>query len=190
MGPANVSVVPDELTARTCSECASQRAANLHKRGVRTVLELCVGPSLPELERVYSAVGIRVVGNDIDPRWRRHYPKGQWLLGDALSMSLHGFDAVVFAPPLSRGCTGKRDDSLSVSAVEPSYRSFLERLQGFRGIAVLVLPGRSLATSWDRRQFFDLTGRIQVPFEAVPLRAGRRGIVKYYDIYLDHRSIS
>lgn len=188
----NISVVSDENTARTCEECAVQRAENLATFGVKRVLELCVGPSLVTLEKVYERFGIQVVGNDIDVRWKALYPSGHWVIGDALSVSFQGFDAVVFAPPLSQGCTGRREDSLMIDDVRPRYRDFLDKLHDFRGIAVMVLPGRSQATSWDRRQFHSLLAVCPIVYEnvtqhVVPLCLGHRRVVKYHDLYLDMR---
>jgi hypothetical protein len=181
----NTSAVSDEVTARTCWECAEQRAENLHVLGSKKVLELCVGPSLSLLERAYEKYGIEVTGNDVDRRWRNYYPRGRWVIGDALAMDYAGFDAVVFAPPLTNGCTGKREDALSVLTVQPRYLDFVRRLGGYRGVAVLVLPGRSGATSYDREEFFELLARLPVAFEVIPLKAGKRKIVKYYDVYLE-----
>jgi hypothetical protein len=180
----NLSAVSNAETARTCSECAERRAENLMLLGVQHVLELCVGPSLPVLERTYAKFGIQVTGNDIDRRWKSAYPRGKWLIGDALTLDYSQFDAVVFAPPLSRGCTGRREDSLSILEVRPSYLDFLQRVSQVKRVAVLVLPGRSLATREDREQFFYLQSQLPQPFEVIPLCAGQRQIVKYYDVYL------
>lgn len=176
----NLSVLDDDMTARTSPEAALQRAENLAVLGARTVLELCAGPSLMVLERAYAQHGIYVVGNDIDQRWIDYYPKGSWVRGDALQVDWSPFDAVVFAPPLSKGCTGKRDDALRVSEVVPRYEDFLSR--PYRGWRVMVLPGRALATRDDRREVYDLIEDRQA--EVVPLTSGRRKIRKYVDVYL------
>lgn len=185
----NLSQVCDVDTATTQFECAEQRAAHLGKCGIKKVLELCIGPSLHTLEKAYHKHGIDVVGNDIDVRWQRYYPKGKWLIGDALALPFNSlkFDAVVFAPPLSMGCTGKREDSLTIDQVNPTYDSFLEIAKEYNFAFTLVLPGRSLATKIDREQYFKLINKLYRDFplrtiETHPLEAGTRGIVKYYDI--------
>lgn len=180
----NLSACADAETARTNPECAAQRAEHLAVLGVCSVLELCVGPSLRALEAAYAVHGIHVTGNDIDPRWRRYYPQGAWVLGDALSADLRPFDAVVFAPPVTCGCTGRRSDALSIDSVRPSYREFLRTLTDFTGTAVLVLPARSWATSTDRREYYALLASIRAPYEVAPLFAERRQIRKYIDVYV------
>lgn len=179
----NISSVSDDSTARTCLECAQQRAENLSILGAKSVLELCVGPSLEILELSYQPYEIQVTGNDIDSRWKRYYPKGKWIIGDALKIDYSNFDAIVFAPPLSRGCTGKRQDALMIDQVQPSYNEFISKTADYPGIIVLVLPGRSLASAQDRKQYFKLMNGLSGA-SMVPLRAGRRETVKYYDIYL------
>ncbi len=184
MASLNLSTVSDAETARTCAECAEQRAFNLATIGVTRVLELCVGPSLETLEHAYNNFGIHVIGNDIDDRWRRHYPRGGWIIGDALSVGWDGSEAVVFAPPLSRGCTGTREDALQISEIRPSFVDFIAR-PDYDGIRVMVLPARSLATREDRRQLFELLSKIDV-CDIVPLVAGPRKIRKYVDVYFKH----
>lgn len=157
-----------------------QRAENLAVLGAKRVLELCVGPSLKALEKAYGAFGISVVGNDLDPRWSSYYPAGRWVIGDALSVSWDGFDAVVFAPPLSRGCTGTRADALHIDDVRPGYREFMKRTH--QGIKCAVLPARSLATPIDREQFHRLLSAIP-DADVVQLTAGNRKIRKYVDVY-------
>ena len=176
----NLSVLGDDATARTDPEAAAQRAENLAVLGARSVLELCCGPSLRTLERSYAAVGIACHGNDIDRRWREYHPQGRWLMGDALTVDWGPFDAVVFAPPVTRGCTGRRVDALRIGEVLPRYVDFLDR--PFRGIRVMVLPARALATGSDRREMYELVGGRSV--EIVPLTSGRRHIRKYVDVYL------
>jgi hypothetical protein len=174
----NLSKYSDFLTAHTDPECAAQRAENLSILGVKTVLELCVGPSLRDLELAYSKVGIKVTGNDIDERWLRFYPKGSWILGDATTVDRSGFDAVVIAPPLSRGCSGRREDSLSLDEVTPSYYSFLPVRNK---ITTFVLPGRTLSVKSDREQLFRFLSRLEGKLEIVPLK---KKVVKYLDVYL------
>jgi hypothetical protein len=101
----NTTSLSLDKTARTCEECAGLRAENLAILGVRKVLELCVGPSLRVLERAYRGQGIECWGNDVDIRWKHYYESGKWIIGDALSIDVRGFDCCVFAPPVTRGCT-------------------------------------------------------------------------------------
>lgn len=184
----NVSVVNDAGTARTNADAAEQRANNLASFGCRNVVELCVGPSLAILESFYNKNNIDVTGNDIESRWQRYYPDGNWRIGDALSMSYDGFDGVVFAPPLSKGCTGKREDSLMIDQVFPKYTSFLNKaFESNARVYTMVCPARSVATSQDRSQLFGLINQItikQFRFDIIELTAYKRGIVKYVDIYL------
>jgi hypothetical protein len=179
----NISLVENEKTASTRPSCADQRSDYLSVLGAKKVLELCVGPSLRSLEMSYSRNNIAVIGNDIEKRWQTFYSKGKWVIGDALQVSYDGFDAVVFAPPLSRGCTGRREDSLSVSEVFPKYTSFLERLSEI-SIAVLVLPGRSFATRYDRAESYSLLSKINKTYDVVPLYDEKGKVVKYYDVYI------
>jgi len=174
----NISTQDNERTARTCLECASQRAENLSVLGVKKVLELCVGPSLRDLEQEYAKYGITVTGNDIDPRWKDYYPTGKWVIGDARKVKTHGFDAVVVAPPLSKGCSGKREDSLSLDKVFPSYYDFLSLKVP---VSVLVLPGRTLSVREDREQLHKLLACIPGKVEMVPLK---KKVVKYLDLYV------
>lgn len=182
----NLSVVEDNSTAFTNAECCLQRASNLKSLGSRKVLELCVGPSLATLESAYHQFGISVTGNDIDKRWKTFYEEGNWIIGDALSISYSGFDTIVFAPPLSKGCTGKREDSLQIEQVTPSYYEFLKRMQTENEdlLGVLVLPGRSISTYFDRVQFFKLMSKmysLKLNFKHERLTDGK--ITKYYDVY-------
>lgn len=148
------------------------------------MLELCVGPSLKLLEEVYAEKGIEVVGNDIDARWRNYYREGKWILGDALTINYSGFDAVVFAPPLSVGCTGLREDALSIFHIKPSYLEFVERWKLLKGvIGVMVLPGRTFSTSRDRAEYHRLRAKaFWAKSEIMPLLV--KDVVKYVDIYL------
>jgi hypothetical protein len=183
----NVSSSSDESTARTNIECCEQRAQNLSIFGIKAVLELCVGPSLKYLEQAYNKYNIKVTGNDIDYRWKKYYPGGKWIVGDALTVDLAPFDAVVFAPPLGAGCSGRRDDALSIDAVRPSYNFFNSRLVDFFGVAVMVLPARCVATRQDRTQLHKLLNSL-TDYEVVRLTAGKRNITKYVDIYIDRRA--
>ena len=177
----------EDETARTTSEIAIIRANHLACLGIKSVLELCVGPSLQTLHEAYRQCNIEVYGNDIDPRWQRYWPDGKWIIGDALSIPWAA-DAIVFAPPLSRGCTGRREDALRISQVNPAYTRFIKEWAD-RGpsIAVMVLPARSWATPQDRSEYHGLLtfarrfGRIS-PIE---MSAGVRRIRKYVDIYME-----
>lgn len=187
----NLSVVSDEETASTCYEVAQQRAENLDCLGVRYVTELCVGPSMPILDRAYRDRDMWMWGNDIDPRWSKiHEPiyGGRWIEGDALQVSWIGH-AVVFAPPLSRGCTGRREDALRISQVQPYYSDFLREWVDrgpYPRVAVMVLPARSLSTSRDRAEYHALLTQAARfgTVDALPLVAGRRKIRKYVDVYV------
>lgn len=176
----NISTVPDDLTARTASDCARQRAEHLAILGASRVLELCVGPSLLTLEAAYESYGLEVVGNDIDTRWKQYHPNGQWLIGDCFKVPWDDFDAVVFAPPLSVGCTGTREDALPISKVVPRYEDFMAKR--FMGIRCMVLPARTFATHYDRKEFFDLTFDLVNP-DVIPLTSGSRKVRKYVDVY-------
>lgn len=176
----NISIVENNKTAKTNIKSAMQRAENLFILGSKNVLELCVGPSLKDLEECYSKFNIKVTGNDIEKRWKEYYPKGSWIIGDCFNIDYSKFDTIVFAPPLSKGCTGRREDSLSIDQVFPTYNDFL--LQSHTNkLKVLVLPGRSFATKEDRKQFYKLTSKVR-KYDLVPLTDGK--IVKYWDLYV------
>lgn len=177
---ANISKYSDLQTANTNLACAIQRAENLFILGSKKVLELCVGPSLQRLEAEYKKFGISCSSNDIDPRWKDFYPQGKWHIGDALSLDVSEYDTLVFAPPLSQGCSGRREDSLSLDRVTPSYEDFLEAYKDFKGTKVLVLPGRTLSLRDDRNKLHKLLSGIE-HYDVVPLR---NKIVKYVDIYI------
>lgn len=172
----NISNFSDNQTASTHSTIALQRAENLAVLGCKRVLELCVGPSLRPLESAYQRVGISVVGNDIDSRWQNLYPHGQWIIGDARKVDTSGYDAVVVAPPLSRGCSGRREDALSIDEVFPSYYDFLNVRSKY---AVYVLPGKSFSIKKDRKQLYRFLSHLP-NFEVVPLQLK---VVKYIDVY-------
>lgn len=178
----NTSTVENSQTAKTRVSCAQQRAQNLFCLDSKRVLELCVGPSLKSLEEAYRAFGIEVTGNDIEERWQKFYPQGKWIIDDARNVNTEGFDTVVFAPPLSKGCSGTREDSLSIDQVFPSYYDFLESKAK---TLVLVLPGRTLSVKDDRKQLHKLLGVMQATnkwktLEIVPLVDK---VTKYVDIY-------
>jgi|ERR1700722_9404705 len=173
----NLSQFSHEDTATTCSICALQRAMNLAVLGVKTVLELCVGPSLPTLERAYARVGLVVSGNDIDKRYQTSYKRGKWIIGDARLIDASGFDAVVVAPPLSKGCSGRREDALSLEEVVPSYYDF-NHLNN--DVITYVLPGRTLSLRQDRSQLHKFISKLDGQVDIVPLR---NKVVKYVDVY-------
>ena len=182
MSHMNTSLVEDDKTAKTRVSCAFQRAENLFCLGSKNVIELCVGPSLQSLEKAYRSFGIEVTGNDIEDRWQKFYPQGKWIIDDARNVNTEGFDTVVFAPPLSKGCSGTREDSLSIDQVFPSYYDFLESKAK---TLVLVLPGRTLSVKDDRKQLHKLLGVMQATnkwktLEIVPLVDK---VTKYVDIY-------
>lgn len=180
----NLSLYNIESTANTCTICAQQRAANiaslyLFNNKHRTVLELCVGPSLPVLEQCYNEHHINVIGNDIDTKYLKQSPN--LIIGDCFLINYNVADVVVFAPPLSKGCSGKREDSLSIDQVTPSYYDFLKLR---KEKAVLVLPGRSKATKQDREEYYKLIKQLyfyNINFIVAPLI---NKVVKYYDVYL------
>ncbi|KKN65712.1 hypothetical protein LCGC14_0478510 [marine sediment metagenome] len=185
----NLSFVSNAETARTNKEAAFTRAENLAMLGASNVLELCVGPSLETLEDAYNSYVINVTGNDIEPRWKNYYTKGKWVIGDALNVDYSNYDSIVFAPPLSVGCTGTRKDSLSIDGVTPSYYKFLFGIliKKYPGNIVLVLPARCLSTRKDRQQLYRLLSFISknnLTSELVELKCGRRKIRKYVDLYL------
>lgn len=190
MGQHNVSFYSDEQTARTCLDCAQQRAENLYVLNVSTVLELCVGPSLKQLESCYAQYDIQTTGNDIDARWKDYYPKGKWLIGDATKLpETNNFDAVVVAPPLSKGCSGRRLESLSLEQVTPSYYGFVQ-LQP-KIVTVHVLPGRTLSLKDDRKQLHKFLNHLErqpkvKSVSVVPLKFKNK-VTKYVDVYVVYK---
>lgn len=179
----NISRVSDKSTANTHISCATQRAENLAALGTKKVLELCVGPSFETLEKQYQRLDIEFFGNDIDYRWKKYYPSKNWIMGDCTTLALpRAIDSVVFAPPLSFGCSGKRSDALSIDEVFPSYINFLNLPCK---ITTLVLPARSFSTYRDKTQFYKLLHRIYSTtdknIEVIPLYHKVR---KYVDIYI------
>jgi hypothetical protein len=196
----NVSAVSDIETARTNAKIAGQRADHLMLMNCESVLELCVGPSASTLYRAYDARNIDAYFNDIELKWKGYsglYGRDQWEIGDCLTIFWGAVDAVVFAPPLSRGCSGKREDSLMIDEVTPSYYDFLtewaKRLTiqqkkdpEWNQVAVLVLPARCLATKEDRDQYHKLLGHCSAlgTVEAIEMIDGCR---KYVDVYIRAR---
>ena len=179
----NLSVLPVEQTARTCCAVATARAGRMAELGVRSVLELCVGPSYQVLADAYGARGIRCVGNDVERRYVT--ADGEWRVGDALAVPLSDVDAVVFAPPLSKGCTGRREDALMVDDVEPRYVDFLARPDLPR-VVVLVLPGRATTSRWDRTQTHKLLGQAFARAGSAVLYHAddeRGRVTKYHEIW-------
>ena len=175
----NLSKFSDNETARTCEPCSYQRAENLSLLGVKSVLELCVGPSLRQLERAYGEFNITVTGNDIDSRWKDYHPTGKWIIGDATSIQTSSFDAVVVAPPLSRNCSGRREDSLSLDQVNPRYEQFLNLKNK---IIVFVLPGRTLSLKEDKKQLYKFLSKLNGKVSVLPLKDK---VTKYVDVYLE-----
>lgn len=195
----NTSVVENCRTANTAQDVAETRAIQLSELNITCVLELCVGPSLQVLEEAYKSRGIKCRGNDIEERWQQYYPTGDWLIGDCFTIEWPvDTDAVVFAPPLSRGCTGCREDALMIEEVVPAFADFVHTLAAKVSLlnlklVLLVLPARSLATKQDRAQLVKLEHLLQnnprvsnvVRREA---RSGRRQIRKYVELYV-HLSV-
>ena len=183
----NTSIVDDIQTASTNQNSARQRAINLYNMGVENVIELCVGPSLKTLEKYYNEYGINVTGNDIDERWKEFYPEGNWIIGDSLNINTTNFDACVFAPPLSKGCTGNRCDYLSIDEVQPSYYDFIEK-GDTSNIIVLVLPGKTLSIKKDRNEFYKLLNFLYnkeyKSIEYKEIKGNKNKITKYLDIYI------
>lgn len=185
----NKSQFSDHATANTSEVCSAQRASALWRKGITKVLELCVGPSLSVLERSYRNVSIECWGNDIDHRWKSLYPRGKWIVGDANEIAKkhhQKFDAIVFAPPLSSGCSGKREDSLMIDEVMPTYTNFIEEIfkTDYNGMLVLVLPGRCLATRHDREQFFKLSRFVSERYADVVRLDIMEGCRKYVELHI------
>jgi hypothetical protein len=185
----NTSTVALDKTARTRYAIAQQRATHLKQYEVNSVLELCVGPSLRSLETAYAQQDINCIGNDIDARWKAYYPQGQWRMGDCFSVSWSNVDAVIFAPPLSRGCSGERHDSLTIFEVFPKYTDFLTAWKDASvKVSCLVLPARSLATKSDRSDFHKLL-HLTRSVAHVEFREMIDGCRKYVDVYLQKNTI-
>lgn len=178
----NTSIVPLDSTAHTNLDSANQRARYIHKLGGKKVIELCAGPSLKDLEQAYSQFDIECWGNDIEVKYQLHYPQGKWLIGSCFDQDLSSFDTIVFAPPLSTGCTGRREDSLSINQVTPSYYDFIDLVSKFNDkLKVMVLPARSLSTRQDKSELYKLLSQLE-SYTINPLTEGTRQIRKYVDI--------
>lgn len=188
----NVSTVPDELTASTSEEVARQRADALCRIDrVESVLELCVGPSFRTLYDAYAAKGIVCFGNDIEERWQPNDKElnFRWVQGDAMQLSYDRtpYDAVVFAPPLSRGCTGKREDALRVDQVQPDYVEFIKKIAWTARpptFVVLVLPGRSLSTKRDHEATYKVVSHASAIGIVELQERIVGGVMKYLDIVI------
>lgn len=187
----NISQVDDEHTAHTNPYTAFQRALDIREKllerqiGQAKVLELCVGPSLPVLDLEYGKWLIECYGNDVDFRWKQHYPEGKWVMGNCLKIDYDLYDCVVFAPPLSRGCTGKREDALMIEEVTPRFEDFLQAVRFYKGLIIMVLPARSLATRQDRDQLHKLLSKISDP-TVVSRTDGK--IRKYVEIHFYNKN--
>lgn len=183
----NVSTVQDDVTARTVENVALKRAENLKSMGCSNVIELCVGPSLRTLEEYYNRVGIQVTGNDIEHRWKEYYPEGNWIIGDSLKVDCSQYDAVVFAPPLSKGCSGERCDYLSIEEVIPSYYDFIES-DPQSDIIVLVLPGKTFSVQKDRKEYHKLLSYLYSKgykdIQSKEMKGNRNRVTKYVDVYI------
>ncbi|HEU5116104.1 MAG TPA: hypothetical protein VFT74_05445 [Isosphaeraceae bacterium] len=195
----NLAIADDDDTvARTCPEAAVQRAQRMYDHGITSVMELCVGPSLRQLHLAYRQKGIFCCGVDIDVRWKNYAEQwnlqNEMIVSDALRTMYHA-QAVVFAPPVSRGCTGKREDMLRIDEVGPRYLDFLaeyvrQRCCGISRpqLAVLVLPARSTrGDRIDREQFNRLRSdcyEYADHVETFEIKVGRRQITKYVELWL------
>lgn len=169
--------------ASTCDAVARARARRMSTLGIQSVIELCVGPSLSALQHAYSAYKIECTGNDVDMRWTSL--GGPWVCGNAMHVGIAGFDAAVFAPPLSNGCTGRREDSLSVDEVTPSFHDFIDR-NDTPEFVVLVCPARALATGPDKAQLYRLLSHAWHRFgsvEVIEAKDARGRIRKYTEIW-------
>ncbi len=184
----NLSKYKDFETANTHCSIASKRAANIAQFKKKDILELCVGPSLSTLEKEYKKLGLNVTGNDIEFRWKKHYPNGKWLIGNCFDIDWNPFDMIVFAPPLSKNCSGKREDSLMIESVNPSYYDFIKKLNKEKNkSAIIVLPARSISTKYDRNQYYKLLSFIQRNnYNIKPIEMkDNKNIRKYIDVFID-----
>lgn len=179
-----MNLATESKVASTCPEAAAQRVTLLGALGARRFIELCVGPSLTILKEEAHRRGLECLGNDVDPRWAPD------LLGDCLRVDWAA-DAVVYAPPLSKGCSGTREDSLGIDDVEPGYDSFLAEWDRRKrpDLAVLVLPARSLSTRRDRAAFWRLVFACRFYGEVgwEECLVGRRSIRKYVYLWIVKR---
>lgn len=187
----NISLYEDLKTASTNRICAKQRAEFLKQLGIRKVLELCVGPSLKILQQEYDKQNIECWGNDIDKRWKNYYQNSNWFIDDAFNVvkeQYRNFDAIVFAPPLSKGCSGKRNDSLSIFEVKPNYLDFIKLIESlsYHGIIILTLPGKTWSNRKEKTEYYKLLSYLYGKFEFEPLELFD-GCRKYIDLIL-HKS--
>lgn len=155
-----------DKVATTIQSVAKSRAEYAAVLGIKNIIELCVGPSLQTLKNEYAKFDISVTGNDVDSRW--FDSKLNWLMGDALNIDISSFDAAVFAPPLSRGCSGKREDALMIEQVSPRYDSFLAK-DDLPKAVILVCPARALSTREDISQLHKLKTLASKKFEHVEI---------------------
>jgi hypothetical protein len=190
---ANTSLYPINKTAKTHELCLQQRIQNVKSifPEVNSVLETCAGISSVKIAKAYKEAGYQIATNDIDPRYKKHEPN--MVVGDALALDFSSYDLVVFAPPLSKGCSGRREDSLSIYEVTPSYESFLDRAFRFKNLkgVGLVLPGKTFSTALDAAQFYQLIRSIYFGFASFYPSAiyyqrelKVKGCTKYVDLYL------
>jgi len=177
----NTSTYTLEKTAYTIDNIAEQRARNIKKIfNPRNVIELCCGKSLNILKKHYQKQGIKIYGNDIDEKYLEINP--ELVIGDCLKIKHNKFEVCVFAPPLSKGCSGKREDALSIEEVEPSYYDFINlNLDKF----LLVLAGKTFSIRKDRNQYYKLLNYLDSKgyiVEIIPLKYKK--INKYIDLYV------
>lgn len=170
-------------TANTNILCAQQRASYLAYNGCKSVIELCVGPSLKILEQAYKKEGIKVYGNDIETKYKKYYPQGNWIIGNCFDIKIpKDVDTIVFAPPLSKGCTGTREDSLPAKLVTPSYMDAINKFTNYN--LVLVLPGRTVSVRSDKEYFHKLLHYIFRLNKYPSYYYLYNKVVKYVDIYI------
>lgn len=184
---SNLSLYSLSDTASTNAQVAKQRAAHFASLGIKDVIELCCGPSLQVLSQAYRYQGIRCVGNDIDPRYAVEEPLLGWKLGDCFDIEITE-EMVVFAPPLSRGCSGKREDALSIFEVRPGYAQAVTHFKS--KYLTLVLPGKTLSLKQDKSELYKL---LSMCYESgwIPKYYPRIvGCTKYIDIVCEQQVTS
>lgn len=193
MNHHNTSRYAVTSTATTNQDCIDQRIQNIKRAFPSSlkIIETCAGISSVFLKESYREAGFHITTNDIDPRYQRY--EKDMVIGDVLSLDFSSYDVVVFAPPLSRGCSGNREDSLMIEEVRPSYREFLANtifLENLQGIC-LVLPGRTFSTARDKEQFYSLVSCIYNLFsshqpngQAFEKKLVVKRCTKYVDLYL------
>jgi hypothetical protein len=172
----NITTVELHKTANTCLGAAEIRAQLVAGLGVKKALELCVGPSNQVMKDAYRRYGIDCIGNDIDSRWNPD------ILGDCLEIDYQG-RYVIFAPPLSRGCSGTREDSLSPMQVQPGFINFINTARARKlNRAMMVMPARSLSTRQDRTELHKILNhahKMGYGTDIVECLVGVRQIRKY-----------